>query len=151
MAILAHCESIKGVAGMKVSLPGTLIDNLHAAVEPAALLNDAYEAGVKKAMTEASVYITDLGDLVTGGDSPFNTTNRLSAARAFYESYWGRPIESPSPILITPETMIPYPCWLFVTSSIADDDWERYESAPDYVRYATHYLPDSPNKPTVVP
>ncbi len=55
----------------------------------ATLLNDAYtkgvEAGQRAALIDAHVHITDLGDLVCSGDSPFNTSDRLGRARRFIE------------------------------------------------------------------
>jgi hypothetical protein len=60
----------------------------------------------------------------------------------------------PQPIRITAESQVPFPCWLYGPTLGAwahMDRWDRDYMNTPYSLGWTFYLPDQPERPTVVP
>jgi len=111
----------------------------------AEMLNDAYEAGRKSAF-----------------DRPFELPEDTPERRAALVK-WVAERCGPSPIPITPKTVVPFPCWAYYHGHNGAGNlyayWTRFPSKGHLIMathgedagYVSHYLPDQPDKPTVVP
>ena len=107
------------------------------------LLNDAYQAGVDQGRKLALKSLAPQAALEIAIAELNGDPSILDRARELVR---------PTPIPITPETEVPFPCWLWSKQHAA---WGHVTGRPvtvngSYADY-THYLPDQPTMPTVVP